>query len=135
MGRGNSIQQMFHHKPSEAGNYTVFVSCCGSQVVNDKGEINHPNLGGWVPLGQEGVDKFHKRIYGNKIHERFSVLDYQSISKDYDRVNRPGVTLVQGGANKALDLLYTDPAMRKLGDGYEIQDPEDGLVSIVWVNQ
>jgi hypothetical protein len=112
--------------------FMTFCACCGSQLVNDKGEYCVSALG-LVNL-REGPKALYVNKYGPDVETRFGAVSWRDMMNKADRRNKPGVTCAALPLEQALELLFDDEN-RHLGEGYEINDPDQGhVISIVWKN-
>lgn len=115
----------------------TFCACCGSQYMNEEGRVGIAHIPGWVlpSLNGEDAEKNLQSRYGADVKERFSKLDYENTLRIYNRYNKPGVTVAAMEAEKAIAVLY-DETKRKIAEGYEIHDEDQGhVVSVIWINE
>lgn len=116
-------------------NLGTFCSCCGSQVINHEGKIHVSTEILNLEDGHKIGESHYKRMYGPDAEKRFAVAEWQRMMQQYERRNRPGVTLSFLPKEETLSRLYTDPKLRDIAEGYEISDKDEKYVtSVLWVN-
>lgn len=117
--------------PTKVG--PTFNSCCGSQIMNEKGEVNVSGIGWMPPPTLEDGVKYYQSKYGQDAEKRFGVAEWKLMLARFARKNKPGVTLAHCPLDVAMPALYDGEAM-KFAEGYEINDPEHGTISVLWLN-
>lgn len=143
--------------PRNLGNSSTFVSCCGSSVVNAEGKVStgYTDTPWIAPLDEEAWLKEAKRY----VSEWHYIADYQrrraggtpqltdqereqyenavrNTATKLRRGNNPGVTLGVGiSKEKLIAVMYTpDNPLYGTVEGFEWNDPDDGLCSLIWTN-
>lgn len=127
-----------HHQGSYGGVLNppamTFCQCCGSQYLDENGLIYNSKTSGHHGPTSEDVEAFYAKKYGPMYRTRFGSAQLTAMIEPAVRINKPGVTIAYMAKDKALDYLYRDPALRKLANGYEINDPAfKHPVSVLWV--
>lgn len=129
---------------TQAVNYGTFNGCCGSAALKAGGmsasyvgafgdRLPLKNLDAWEEIGRA---RSPYDMYARHLTKEQWEANYIRPWRNYSPANKPGVFLGVGLSRDKLIEEAFDPSneLYRVLEGIEIDDPDDGLCSIIWTN-